>query len=444
VSHGQAVQAAQRRTLRQPSIGTVGSIHRCVAIKADDCVHRRIERLDLVEVGMHHLTSGQLASPEGGGQIARGTEDQFAGHLAPHRLVDRVHQYSGWSRRQLADARPPWTVSVVQGTGRAAATWRRRWAGLLATCSALVLTVGCTGSHPSAPVTLVIATGETSGVYYQYGKGLAGALADRLPDSSSVEVLSSGGSVDNIEHLIDGSAALAFALADTAAQAVNGQPPFEKPVALRAIARLYTNSVHVVVSAHNDAERLADLAGQRVSLGAPGSGTEVTARRMLEVAELLAPGLTGQPPLLRSLGLAESARALAQGQIDAFFWSGGLPTPNITELISTTDVRLLPTDDLLDGMRSRFGAFFVEQSIPASVYGLPGDVNTIGVPNILLVRPDLPADVAELITRTLFEAQEVLIEAHPEARYLDRRTAITTAPVSLHPGAMRYYQDAQP
>jgi hypothetical protein len=49
--------------LRQPSIGTVGSIHRCVAIKADDCVHRRIERLDLVEVGLHHLTSGQFASP---------------------------------------------------------------------------------------------------------------------------------------------------------------------------------------------------------------------------------------------------------------------------------------------------------------------------------------------------------------------------------------------
>lgn len=327
--------------------------------------------------------------------------------------------------------------------------WPRKWTGpplslISVLCAWLALgTVGCTSSGQIAQGTLVIATGETSGVYYQYGNGLANALADQLPDAD-LEVLASGGSVDNIEHLASGSASIAFALADTAAQAVNGEAPFEDPVALKAIARLYTNSVHVVVRADSAAERLSDLDGQTVSVGAPGSGTEVTARRMLEVAGLSSSEQVGPEPVLRSLGLAESARALERGDIDAFFWSGGLPTPNITELVATIDVRLLPTEDLLEPMRVRFGAFFVEQSIPASIYGLAGDVSTIGVPNVLLVRPDMPDDLAELLTSTLFSAQAALIEAHPEARYLDRRTAITTAPVSLHPGARRYFQDAQP
>jgi TRAP transporter TAXI family solute receptor len=313
-------------------------------------------------------------------------------------------------------------------------------AGGLALLLALVL-AGCGSPHPVAdpPSELVVAAGERSGVYYRYGAGLAEALHGVLPDSTVTAVPTSG-SVDNIERLARGEAAVAFALADTAAEAVAGTGPFPRPVPLRALARLYTNSVHVVVPAGSPVERVGDLAGLRVSVGAPGSGTEVTAARMLAVA-----GVTGSAaPLISQLGVQESADALAAGRLDAFFWSGGLPTAGVQDLAGRRAVRLLPTDDLLAGMRRAYGEFFVEQTVPGTVYGTSEDVRTIGVPNLLLVRADLPADLAEAITARLFEAQPVLVTVHPEARHLDPRSAITTAPVALHAGAAAYYRSAKP
>jgi len=289
------------------------------------------------------------------------------------------------------------------------------------------------------PVELTIAAGEPSGVYYRYGRGLAAAFGAELPETTVTAAVTSG-SVDNIERLARGEAQLAFALADTAAEAVAGTGPFRTPVPMRAIARLYTNSVHVVVAAGSPAQRVADLAGLRVSVGASGSGTEVTALRMLAVA-----GVSGnRAALVQQLGVGESAGALADGRLDAFFWSGGLPTQGVQELVDRTPVRLLPADDLLVGMRADHGGYVVEQTIRASVYGLPADVPGIGVPNLLLVRADLPDEVAETITAALFAHRSELVGAHPEARYLDERDAITTTPVPLHPGAAAYYRAAKP
>ena len=297
---------------------------------------------------------------------------------------------------------------------------------------ALAALAGCGAGDPVAdpPARLVVASGEASGVYYRYGQGLAEAFGAGLP-TTAVSTLATRGSVENIERLAGGTAQVAFALADTTAEAVAGTGPFAgHPVAVRALARLYTNSVHVVVPAGAPARHVADLAGLRVSVGAPGSGTEVAATRMLGVAGLGGPGaLTAV-----HLGLQDSVDALAAGTIDAFFWSGGLPTRGVAALASTTEVRLLPTDDLLPGMLGAHGAFFVEQTIPASVYGTAGDVSTIGVPNLLLVRADMPADLARVLTAAVFAARTDLLGAHPEARYLDERSAITTTPAQLPGG----------
>ena len=304
-----------------------------------------------------------------------------------------------------------------------------------------VLLSGC-AQGPSVddpPGELVIAAGEASGVYYRYGQGLARALQEDLP-STTVSTRVTSGSVDNIGLLAHGEADLAFSLADTAAEAVAGSGPFRSPVALRALARLYTNSVHVVVPESSPVDRVADLAGLRVSVGAAGSGTELTATRMLAVAGL------GEPSAVQVVrsGVQESAAELAAGRLDAFFWSGGLPTEGIADLMETTQVRLLPTDELLARMRAAHGEYVVEQTIPSSVYGTSVDVSTIGVPNLLLVRADLPDDLARALTAGLFAAQSELVLAHPAARTLDERSAITTAPVPLHPGAAAYYRAAKP
>lgn len=319
--------------------------------------------------------------------------------------------------------------------------WRRRAALPALALATVALLPGCGDSTPvdGLPTELVVAAGEESGVYYRYGQGLARALSARLP-ATTVRARVTSGSVDNVVLLERREAAVAFSLADTAAEAVDGTGPFRDPVPVRALARLYTNSVHVVVPTSSPAERVADLRGLRVSVGAAGSGTELTATRMLDAAGL------GRPDAVRvsHAGVQAAAGALAAGRLDAFFWSGGLPTQGVAELFEQAQVRLLPTDDLLGAMRAAHGEYVVEQTIPSSVYGTSGDVSTIGVPNLLLVRADLPDEVATALTAGLFAARPELVEAHQEARTLDERSAITTAPVPLHPGAAAYYRAVKP
>jgi TRAP transporter TAXI family solute receptor len=173
---------------------------------------------------------------------------------------------------------------------------------------------------------LSIATGGTGGVYYPYGGGLAQLISERIPGiQATAEV--TGASVDNLKLLQQGRADLAFTLADTLAEAVRGTGPFEATgaVPVQTIAILYQNFTHIVVLQESGIETVGDLRGRSVSVGSPGSGTELIASRVLEAASI-----DPQRDITRqSLGVSESVNALKDGKIDAFFWSGGLPTASI-------------------------------------------------------------------------------------------------------------------
>ncbi|WP_113702245.1 TAXI family TRAP transporter solute-binding subunit, partial [Nonomuraea lactucae] len=225
-------------------------------------------------------------------------------------------------------------------------------------------------------------------------------------------------------------------LADVAADAVAGRPPFRAPRPIVALARLYDNYVQLVVRDDGPVRAVRDLKGRRVSVGGEGSGTAVTGERILEVA-----GLTDKVEL-RRLDVGASARALAAGQIDAFFWSGGLPSAAITDLRRGTGVRLLDLKSTAESLTREYGDLYTETTVPASVYGLSSPVTTVSVPNYLVAGRELPPGTAYWLTRLLFEGQPRLAEVHPEARRLDPGSAIMTYPLDLHEGAARWYRSS--
>ena len=135
---------------------------------------------------------------------------------------------------------------------------------------------------------------------------------------------------------------------------------------------------------------------------------------------------------------------MRDGRLDAFFFSGGLPTAAIAELAATTVVRLVPLAEWVPRLRAAHGEFYEERTILASTYGLAGDTLTIGVPNLLVARSDMPVDVAYALTDLLFSAKATLVAAHPEAARLNRRAALETFPLALHPGAARWHRAMKP
>ena len=127
---------------------------------------------------------------------------------------------------------------------------------------------------------LSIATGNTGGVYYPYGGGLAKVIGESLRVQATAEVTAA--TVDNLKLIQQRKVDIAFALADTlddgAARdrAVSAHRRRQRARAGRALPELHPRRD----DRRNGIERLADLRGRVVSTGSPGSGTEVIALRI--------------------------------------------------------------------------------------------------------------------------------------------------------------------
>jgi TRAP transporter TAXI family solute receptor len=285
---------------------------------------------------------------------------------------------------------------------------------------------------------LSIATGGSGGVYFVYGGGLAEQIGEQLDGYQATAEVTSA-SVDNMYLIADRKSDLAFTLADTAADAVNGTDTFDgEKVPAQALARLYNNLTQVATVRDKGIDSVEELRGKRVSVGSPGSGTEVIALRVLEAA-----GLDPDRDIDRQqLGVGESVQAVKDGALDAFFWSGGVPTGAVTDLATTRELVLLPTDQYAEQLKERYGGFYATAEIAAGGYeGIEAPVKVIAVPNYLVVHRSMDPELAYQLTRLLFERKEQLAEVHPAAGRLELDTAPNVAPLELHPGAKRYYDE---
>jgi uncharacterized protein len=314
----------------------------------------------------------------------------------------------------------------------------RAGAGIVAAAAVAVAVAACSANDPpGGEGRLSIATGGSGGVYQVYGGGLADLLSDELPDSPTTAETTSA-SVDNLVLVARDESDIAFSLADTAIDAVEGNESFGEPQPLRALATLYPNITQVVVKADSGIETIEDFDGKTVSVGSPGSGTEVIALRLLEVA-----GVDPDEDIAkRQLGVGESVQAMRDGSIDAFFWSGGVPTGAVTDLATTDDIRLIALDSYLGDMRERYGEAYAEAEVEAEEYtGVPA-VKTIGVPNLLMVNERMSDELAQQITQALYEGKDRLATIVPAAESLDpEKGREIVSPVELHPGAVRYYSE---
>ncbi|MFI7440121.1 TAXI family TRAP transporter solute-binding subunit [Nonomuraea indica] len=284
---------------------------------------------------------------------------------------------------------------------------------------------------------LSIATGNTTGVYYQLGGGYADLLTKNLP-GYQVTAEATGASVENIQRVVRGDSDIAFTLADAASDAATGKGAFTSPQPIKALARIYTNYTHVIARADAGIRTVADMKGKRVSTGSPNSGTENIALRLLKAA-----GLNPDSDIKKqALSLPETVQGVKDGTLDALFWSGGLPTGGITDLTTSLkdDVVFVPIDELLPKLNAEYGPVYQATTLKKDVYATAADVPTIAVPNLLIVSEKMPADLAGNLTKILFEKKAELEKVHPEAKNISRDEAAKTDPVPLHDGAKKYLQ----
>jgi hypothetical protein len=326
---------------------------------------------------------------------------------------------------------------------------RRSVLGLGAAAVSGLLLPGCSrgrADEPAPAEAAVFATGNLNGVYNQFGTALSALVSEVT--GMELKPIVTDGSVANLTQVATRQADLGFCTSDSALAAYEGTGAFSTgPLRFTALARLYDNYVHVVVPMASRAKELKDLNVDTrdprarkmvVSVGPKNSGTQIIADLILDQAKVDVTRV--------NMSLEASVKALqpvgntGRGTIDAFIWSGGVPTLPIAELQKSVGFRLLNIGGVAGEIAlQKFGGFLVS-AIPPSQYGLASSVPTLAVPNYLIARPNLSDSWAWWTVNTLFRRQNDLIPKHPEAGALDPRSAIATMPVPLHPAAERWYR----
>jgi len=298
-----------------------------------------------------------------------------------------------------------------------------------------------------------IGTGAVGGTYFPVGSLIASAIS-KPPGSRPCEqggscgvpgliavAQTTQGSVENITLINRGELESALAQSDVAYWAFYGDNMFRADGPrddLRAVARLYLESVHIVIRKAAGIRSVAALRGKRISVGAEGSGTAINAGIVLGGF-----GLQPSDYVAHHLGPSASADALRNGSLDAFFFVGGHPVAAVEDLARDVDIALLPVTGAKVEALLRDQPFFSPFSIPAGVYdGVPATA-TIGVNAQWLVSARLDADLVYNITAALWHesTQRLLQRGHPEARLIRLERALDGIAIPLHEGAARYYRE---
>ena len=186
-------------------------------------------------------------------------------------------------------------------------------------------------------IKIIFGTGGIGGVYLYYGTQIAAIITANTPYQATA--IQTAASIDDNLLLRDktdpekGIYFCATSLPDSAYVAYTGthEKFKEKHAPSRILWMMYPNYLQIVTTEDSGIKTVKDLAGKRVSTGAPASGTEFTAMLVLKAGGVNSASFKKW----EKLGAKESAEALSNGTIDAYFWSGGLPTGSIVELATT-------------------------------------------------------------------------------------------------------------
>jgi TRAP transporter TAXI family solute receptor len=283
-----------------------------------------------------------------------------------------------------------------------------------------------------------LTTGPPGGGFYPMGEGIAQAYAKSLP-GVTVETHASSGAVANVEAIQRGDADLGFTFADVAYIASLGQlsgasQPYDR---LRGIAVLQLTPLHFVARRDSGIKTISDLRHRRVSMGAPGTGTSLIVRLLLEAYGVPLSSVQVEP-----LPFDEAAEHLVAGTLDVMFDDAIYPAESVLNA-TRSGARLLPlTGRAIEQLHHDY-PFIRSTVIPSNSYpGLTEVVHTIGVDSLLVCRRDLDDALVYDLTKRFFEALPALSSSLDALRFIDLDESPAT-PIPLHEGAARYYRERE-
>jgi len=322
-------------------------------------------------------------------------------------------------------------------------TYRIRQMALVLIVAALLLPAAALAGEKFS---FSIVTGGTGGVWYPLGGAIGGVIGKNVPNTDATSEATTA-AIDNLKLLAAGKAGMAFAYDYHAVWANEGKMMKElgKKQAVRVVLSFYEQPLHITTKEGTGIRSVMDLKGKRVSTGAPNSGTEEQADYVLKAL-----GIDWSKDLKREkLGASESVAALKDGKIDAFFWSGAVPTASIIDLSSTPGLKmvLLPVaGETAEKVMKANPAVFHKTVFTKGVYSaVDKDVEAIAITAVVNAMESFPADKLYQIVSAIFANTKELAAVWKEAPQLTPAKSIAQmtpeAVKYLHPGAEKFFKE---
>ena len=321
---------------------------------------------------------------------------------------------------------------------------REKWFGLKAVVAgaALLATGFAAPQAQAASQDILIGGGSVTGVYYQVALQTCSIMGKKSGGKYNCVGRPSLGSVFNVNAANRGLLDFGVVQSDRNWQAYNGSADWKgKAVtALRSVFSVHPETVLLVTRKDTGIKKVADLKGKRVNIGNPGSGQRGNAEDVLRIYGI------DKDKDIKAEGLqqSEASRALVDRKIDAFFYTVGHPSGAIKE--ATAGVRKVHFVPIVDteGLLAKY-PYYAAATIPVKHYPSARneeDVPTFGVKATLVTSAKVPDDVVYAITKEVFENLEAFREVHPAYEGLTKESMLEGLSAPLHPGALRYYQEA--
>jgi TRAP transporter TAXI family solute receptor len=289
-------------------------------------------------------------------------------------------------------ARPAVTPPRPRGSGKHGLAV---WATIIGFCLAALVATYMLFVEPPPPRTIVMASGGKTGAYYHFARKYADELQK---EGLTLEVRETAGSVENLHLLGDDASGVALAIVQSGVASPEERDHFY------ALGSLYREPLWVFYRGAQPLDRLSQLAGRRVGVGPPGSGTYAIAMQLLAVNGLVGPSGSDDSSkvILVKDGVTAEAKALPNGGLDAAFFVAAFEADYIQDLLNDDRVRLLSFGQQ-EAYHRKF-RFLSPVTVPAGLVNLgqniPRQDSALLAPTaMLVVRKDLhPALVPLLLT----------------------------------------------
>ena len=294
--------------------------------------------------------------------------------------------------------------------------------------------------EPDADVFLTLSTGSTGGTYFPLGGAIAGVWSGELA-GVNVSTQATGASVENLRLLEAGEVDIGWAVNGVALDAFEGTGEFEGEQMddLMVLGNIYAEVMQVVARADTGIETIDDMAGQRVAIGPPGSGTEVLARQLLEWHDI-----DPEADIEAFLDtFRDAADGLRDGTIEAAFAILALPAASIEEVATATDLNMVSIEgDAPDRALEEDPTLSALEVEPGTYPGQEEPATFVTNWATMYVKPDLDEDVVYDLVRVLYEEAEQIAAAHAVGEQISLDTAVDSlGGIPLHPGAARFFEE---